>query len=198
MGKARLEGFSDAFLAIIITIMVLELRSPESVSLAGLTDIAPSFLSYLLSFTYVGIYWNNHHQLLQSVRSVSGGTLWANLHLLFWLSTIPFATAWLAEHYTASVPVALYGFTLFMSAVAYHLLARLFVRLEGPQSPLRRALGSDRKGAASLALYMVGIGAAFVAPIMSLAIYGAVAALWFVPDPRIRGTIPPVSPPLMP
>jgi uncharacterized membrane protein len=198
MGKSRLEGFSDAFLAIIITIMVLELRSPKSVSLAGLTEIASSFLSYVLSFTYVGIYWNNHHQLLQPVQSVSGTTLWGNLHLLFWLSTIPFATAWLAEHYTASVPVALYGVVLFMSAVAYHLLAHLFARLEGPQSRLQVALARNRKGAASLALYLIGIGAAFVAPLMSLTIYAAVAALWFVPDPKIQLVVPLGKPPLKP
>ena len=186
MTKGRMEAFSDGVLAIIITIMVLELRPPHGVELAELRPVLPAFLSYVLSFIYVGIYWNNHHHMLHAVRSVNGPILWANLHLLFWQSLIPFATAWLGENGVATMPAAVYGAVLLMNSVAYTILATMLVRHEGPDSDLAKALGRDRKGKISTVLYVGAIAVAFVAPILSLAVYVAVAAIWFIPDRRIE------------
>ena len=186
MTKGRVEAFSDAVVAIIITIMVLELKVPRGVSLAELAPVAPVFLSYVLSFIYLGVYWNNHHHLLHAVKTVAGPVLWANLHLLFWLSLIPFTSAWLGEHPLATAPVALYGVVLFMCATAYSILVAMLLRHEGKDSVLAVAIGRDVKGKASLAVYAIAIAATFVAPSVSLALYVAVAALWFVPDRRIE------------
>lgn len=186
MGKGRFEAFSDGVIAIIITIMVLELKVPHGVELAALKPLIPVFLSYVLSFVYVGIYWNNHHHLLHAVTSVTGPILWANLHLLFWLSLIPFVTGWMGENHLAAVPVALYGVVLVMSAVAFTLLAHLLARHEGADSSLARAIGKDRKTLASTAFNLAGIGLAFVNSWIAVACYVAVAVIWFVPDRRIE------------
>ena len=186
MGKGRLEAFSDGVIAIIITIMVLELKAPEGAGLADLRPMLPVFLGYVLSFVYVGIYWNNHHHMLQAVKSVTGPILWANLHLLFWLSTVPLATAWMGEHPLAKTPVALYGAVLLMNALAYTLLAILLVRHEGPGSDLAVAFGKDVKGKVSIVLYVLGIACAPFFPAASLALYVIVAATWFIPDRRIE------------
>ncbi|HTK34088.1 MAG TPA: TMEM175 family protein [Caulobacteraceae bacterium] len=186
MGKGRLEAFSDGVVAIIITIMVLELKVPHGTALADLRPVLPVFLGYVLSFVYIGIYWNNHHHMLQAARTVTGPILWANLHLLFWLSTVPFATAWMGENPLSTAPVALYGAVLLMNAVAYTILMLLLVRHEGPASDLARAMGRDYKGKLSLALYVFAVAAAFVAPVVSVALYVVVALIWFIPDPRIE------------
>ena len=186
MGKGRLEAFSDGVVAIIITIMVLELKVPAGLALADLKPIAPVFASYVLSFVFVGIYWNNHHHMLHVVRSVTGPILWANLHLLFWLSVVPFVTDWMGQNPLAKTPVALYGAVLLANAIAFGILARLLIRHEGPDSPLARAIGGDSKGNISLALYVAAIAMAFVAPIVSLALYVAVALIWLAPDRRIE------------
>jgi uncharacterized membrane protein len=186
MGKGRLEAFSDGVIAIIITIMVLELRAPEEPTLAALRPLIPVFGAYALSFLLVAIYWNNHHHMLHVARSVTGPILWANMHLLFWLSLFPFATAWIGDTEVATVPVALYGAVLIMAAVAYTILATLLVRHEGPDSTLARAFGSDIKGKVSIALYALGIALAFVRPWLGLVPYVAVALLWLVPDRRIE------------
>ncbi|HEY3696590.1 TMEM175 family protein [Phenylobacterium sp.] len=186
MNKGRLEAFSDGVIAIIITIMVLELRPPHGTELSTLRPLIPVFLSYVLSFVYVAIYWNNHHHMLQVVKGVTGGVLWANLHLLFWLSIIPFATAWMGENHWARAPVALYGAVLLMNGLAYSILARLLIRREGPGSTLATAFGRDVKGLASVALYTAGIAAAFANPAVSLSIYVFVALMWVVPDLRIE------------
>jgi uncharacterized membrane protein len=186
MGKGRLEAFSDGVVAIIITIMVLELRAPEEPTLEALRPLIPVFGAYALSFVLVAIYWNNHHHMLHAARSVTGPILWANMHLLFWLSLFPFATAWIGDTEVATVPVALYGAVLIMAAVAYTILATLLVRHEGPDSTLARAFGSDVKGKVSIALYALGIGLSFVRPWLGLLLYVAVALLWLVPDRRIE------------
>jgi len=186
MVKGRVEAFSDGVVAIIITIMVLELKVPHGVALADLKPVLPVFLSYILSFIYVGIYWNNHHHMFQSVRTVNGGILWANLHLLFWLSTVPFVTSWMGENPLATTPVALYGAVLIMNAIAFTILSTLLVRHEGPDSALAKAVGRDFKGKISLVIYAVGIAAAFFQPIVSLALYVTVAAIWFIPDRRVE------------
>ena len=186
MGKSRIEAFSDAVLAIIITIMVLELKVPAGANLADLEAVIPTALSYLISFIYLGIYWNNHHHLFHAVKSVRGPILWANLHLLFWLSLMPFATAWMGEHPLAMAPVALYGADLFMNAVAYSILVLVLLRHEGSDSILAKAIGRDVKGWSSLALYAIGIAAAFVAPAVSMGLYVTVALIWLVPDRRIE------------
>ena len=186
MGKGRVEAFSDGVIAIIITIMVLELKVPHGASLDELKPMLPVFLSYVLSFVYLGIYWNNHHHMLHVTRTVSGPILWANLHLLFWLSLTPFATAWMGENHFAAVPVALYGVALLMNAVAYTILASLLIRHEGPDSTLAKAMGSDFKGKSSLLFYIAGIAAAFVFPPLSMGFYVAVALIWFIPDRRIE------------
>jgi len=186
MTKGRMEAFSDGVVAIIITIMVLELDVPHGVGLADLRPVLPALLSYVLSFIYVGIYWNNHHHMLNAVRTVNGPILWANLHLLFWQSLVPFATAWLGENGLAAMPAAVYGGVLLMSAVAYSILATLLVRHEGPDSDLAQAFGRDWKGKISVVLYIAAIALAFVVPVASIALYVAVAAIWFIPDRRIE------------
>jgi uncharacterized membrane protein len=186
MGKERLAAFSDGVVAIIITIMVLELKVPHGASLADLIPMLPGFLGYVLSFIYVGIYWNNHHHLLALGGTVSGPILWANMHLLFWLSLVPFASSWMGENPLSTAPVAVYGGVLIMCAAAYSLLMSLMIRHEGPDSDLARAMGRDVKGKASLALYAIAIGLAFVRPMISVALYVVVAALWFIPDRRVE------------
>jgi uncharacterized membrane protein len=186
MGKARLEAFSDGVLAIIITIMVLELRVPHEAELAALRPLVPVLLSYVLSFLYLGIYWNNHHHMLHVTRRVTGPILWANLHLLFWLSLIPFATAWMGENHFASTPTALYGAVLLVAAIAYLILQRQILRVEGPQSILAMAVDRDVKGKLSPFLYLLGIGAAYVHPGIADAVYALVAFMWLIPDRRIE------------
>jgi uncharacterized membrane protein len=186
MTKGRLEAFSDGVIAIIITIMVLELKVPHGATLEALRPLLPVFLSYVLSFVYVGIYWNNHHHMLHVVKSVTGPILWANLHLLFWLSVVPFVTAWMGENHYAAVPVALYGAVLFMAGFAYTVLMSLLRRHEGPDSTLAQAMGRDVKGKASQVLYLVGIVAALFWTPAALALYVVVAAMWLIPDRRIE------------
>ena len=189
MTKGRLEAFSDGVIAIIITIMVLELRPPEGASLHSLLPLIPSFLTYLLSFIYLGIYWNNHHHLFQAVHKVGGGVLWANLHLLFWLSLVPFVTGWMGDNGLAPVPVALYAAVMLLAAVAYFVLVRALVRLHGAESTLAASLGSDAKGKLSLVLYAVAIPLAFFNAMLSIAIFVIVALIWLVPDRRIEKTL---------
>jgi uncharacterized membrane protein len=189
MGKGRMEAFSDGVIAIIITIMVLELKLPIGAALTDLKPTIPVLLGYALSFVYVGIYWNNHHHLLQTVKTVTGPILWANLHLLFWLSLVPLATNWMGEHPLAPAPTALYGVVLLMNAIAFSILSALLVRHEGPQSTLARAFGRDFKGKTSLVCYMLAIAAAPFAPVVSVALYVTVACIWFLPDPRIERAI---------
>jgi uncharacterized membrane protein len=186
MGKSRLEAFSDGVLAIIITIMVLELKVPAGDDLTALTPLIPVFLSYVLSFAYVGIYWNNHHHMLQACRRVTGGVLLANLNLLFWLSLLPFATAWVGRNHFARMPGILYGGVLLASALAYWTLQQVIIHSEGESSTLGRAVGSDWKGKASLLAYTIGIGVTFVSPVISQCIYTGVALLWLIPDRRIE------------
>jgi uncharacterized membrane protein len=186
LSKARLEAFSDGVIAIIITIMVLELKVPHGEELRALEPLVPVFLSYVLSFVHVGIYWNNHHHMLHAVRQVNGPVLWANLHLLFWLSLVPFVTGWMGENHFAARPVAVYGAVLLMAGVAYYILARLLVRLHGQGSTLARAIGSDFKGRISIVAYLAAIGGSFVHPWIAMALYVAVAVLWLIPDRRIE------------
>ena len=186
MNKGRVEAFSDGVIAIIITIMVLEMKVPEETSLAALRPVIPIFLSYTLSFVYLGIYWNNHHHLLHATHRIRGNVLWANLHLLFWLSLVPFATAWMGEHGFKPVPTAVYGVVLLMAALAYWILVVTILRGEGPESVLRRAIGSDVKGKISPVFYVIAIPSAFVNPAISGALYVAVALIWLVPDRRIE------------
>lgn len=186
MGTDRMAAFSDGVLAIVITIMVLELNVPQGTSLADLQSLVPVLLSYLLSFIYIGIYWNNHHHLLHVVQRVNGPILWANLHLLFWLTLVPFTTAWMGENHFAAVPTALYGAVLLMAATAYYILAHAFIALHGKSSALADALGIDLKNRASLAMYAVAIPLAFVSPWLADALYVAVAIIWFIPDRRIE------------
>ncbi len=186
MSKGRLEAFSDGVIAIIITIMVLELRAPHEADLHALQPLLHEFLSYLLSFVFVGIYWNNHHHLFQAVKHVRGGVLWANLHLLFWLSLIPFTTSWMGEHPEAAWPVAIYGGVLIACALAYTILVELLVKHHPADSALVRAIGSDLKGRASLAIYVLGFGLAFVLPLAAKICYVIVAVIWLVPDRRIE------------
>ena len=186
MRTTRLEAFSDGVLAIIITIMVLELRVPHSADLAGLRPVAPAFLSYVLSFVYVGIYWNNHHHMLHVCTRVTGGILWANLHLLFWLSLIPFVMAWMGENRFAPVPTAAYGALLFLAAVAYGILQRVIIKTQGSESVLARAVGHDIKGKLSPLMYLLAIPAAFVHQAIAGALYVAVALVWLYPDQRIE------------
>jgi uncharacterized membrane protein len=186
MKSNRLEAFSDGVLAIIITIMVLELKVPRGAGLTALRPLLPVFASYVLSFLYVGIYWNNHHHLLHSVHHVSGGILWANLHLLFWLSLFPFTTGWMGENHLAATPAAVYGFVLFMAAMAYYILQRAIIAHHGPASLLATAIGRDLKGKLSPVTYLAAIALAFVSPWIANALYLAVALLWLVPDRRIE------------
>jgi uncharacterized membrane protein len=189
MTKGRLEAFSDGVMAIIITIMVLELKVPHSAEWAALAKLLPVFLSYVLSFVYVAIYWNNHHHLLLTCERVDAVILWANMHLLFWLSLIPFATGWMGENQFAKAPTALYGVALLMPAIAYYLLQIAIIRGHGEDGTLAKALGSNLKGKISLVLYLSGIGLAFVAPSASHAIYVVVALMWLIPEPRIEKAI---------
>ncbi len=189
MGKDRLTAFSDGFFAIIITIMVLELRVPQGADWSALRAVAPSLVTYVLSFVYLAIYWNNHHHLLHTLTRVDGLILWANTHLLFWLSLVPAATAWLGNNFLASPPTALYGGTLLLPAIAYYLLQKAIIHRQGAHSILARALGRDIKGKISPLLYIAGIAIAFVSPWMSIAIYALVAVMWLIPDPRIERTL---------
>jgi len=191
MGKGRLEAFSDGAFAIFITIMVLEMKVPHGDSLASLLPVLPVFLSYVLSFVYVGIYWNNHHHMLHACTTVTGGILWANLHLLFWLSLFPFATGWLGENHFTAVPTALYGLVQLMAAIAYFVLQQVIIRAQGSNSILRKAVGNDWKGKVSPALYITAIVAALWMPWIGQAIFVAVALMWLIPDRRIEKVLPP-------
>src|SRR6185436_17854227 len=182
MHKGRLEAFSDGVLAIIITIMVLEMKVPHGSDLAALSAIYPVLLSYVLSYVNIGLYWNNHHHLLQAVKHINGAVLWANLHLLFWLSLFPFTTAWMGENHFARWTVVVYGLVLIMAAIAYFILVRTLLAAEGDDSTLARAIGSDFKGKISVVIYLAGIGLAFVAPWIGVAIYAVVAIMWLIPD----------------
>jgi uncharacterized membrane protein len=186
MGKSRLEAFSDGVIAIIITIMVLELKAPRGESLDALSPLIPVFLSYVLSFVYVGIYWNNHHHMLHTSHKVTGPMLWANLHLLFWLSLFPFATGWMGENHFAAAPSAVYGIVLLMAAVAYWLLQQIIIASQGPDSLLKKAVGSDWKGKVSPLIYLIAIPTAFWSQWISQALYVLVAVIWLVPDRRIE------------
>jgi uncharacterized membrane protein len=186
MKTTRREAFSDGVLAIIITIMVLELKVPHAVELAALKPVLPVLLSYVLSFIYLGIYWNNHHHLFQATEQVSGGILWANLHLLFWLSLFPFTTAWIGENHVAAIPTAIYGFVLLMAAIAYYVLERTIIAKQGRKSFLALAVGKDWKAKICLALYLAGIPLAFVSSWIASALYVFGALLWLIPDPRIE------------
>jgi TMEM175 potassium channel family protein len=185
----RLEAFSDGVLAIIITITVLELRPPAGATFAALRHELPVFLSYALSFVYLGIYWNNHHHLLAATERVTGGVLWANLHLLFWLSLIPFATGWIGHQALAEVPTATYGFVLLLAAIAYFILSRAILASHGPDSLLARAIGRDLKGKVSVVIYAIAVPLAFVQPWLAMALYTLVAVIWLVPDRRIERAV---------
>jgi len=190
MTKTRMEAFSDGVVAIIITIMVLELKVPHQTDLNSLRPLIPVFLSYVMSFVFVGIYWSNHHHLLQVVKHVSGPVLWANLHLLFWLSLIPFVTGWMGENHFAQWPVALYGIILLGAAIAYFILAQSLVKLHGKESALAAALGADFKGKISMVVCLVAIALAFVHPLLACALYISVALTWLIPDRRIEKKLP--------
>jgi uncharacterized membrane protein len=192
MEKGRIEAFSDGVIAIIITIMVLELKVPHGTDLADLRPMIPVFLSYVLSFVYVGIYWNNHHHMFQAVKEIRGGVLWANLHLLFWLSLTPFVTAWAGENHFASGPIALYGVVLLMCGIAYYILTRCLIASEpGSSSVLKSAVGNDFKGQLSVVVYAVAIAAAFWSAALACALYVAVAIMWVIPDRRIESRLAP-------
>jgi len=189
VSKNRLEAFSDGVLAIVITIMVLEMKVPEGASWAALMAVWPVFLSYVLSFIYLGIYWNNHHHMLHTVKRVTGAILWANLHLLFWLSLVPFVTGWLGENHFAALPAALYGVVLLMAAIAYYILQQLIIAAQGTDSLLKAAIGTDWKGKSSPLIYLVAIPLALWLPWLALALYLLVALIWLVPDQRIERLI---------
>jgi uncharacterized membrane protein len=186
MHKTRLEAFSDGVIAIIITIMVLEMKVPHGTDWSALQPLLPVFGSYVLSFVYVGIYWNNHHHLFQAVKHVRGSVLWANLHLLFWLSLFPFVTGWMGENHFAALPVAVYGGVLALAAVAYYILVRTLLSGHGPDSTLAQAIGSDFKGKISLVIYLCGIPVSAFLPWLAVGLYSIVAILWLVPDRRIE------------
>jgi uncharacterized membrane protein len=189
MGKSRLEAFSDGVIAVIITIIVLEFKVPKGSDLASLVDLAPTFFSYVLSFVFVAIYWNNHHHMMHTVQRVNGAMLWANMHLLFWLSLVPFATAWMAEHRFAAWPTLVYGVILLMAAIAYMILQASVIRLHGRDSTLATAVRRDLKGKISVICYAAGIAVAFWNPWVSVGIYVVVACIWFVPDRRIEHVV---------
>jgi len=189
MTKARLEAFSDGVIAILITIMVLELRAPQGAALSDLRDVVPSILMYVLSFVLVGIYWVNHHHMMHAADKVNGAVLWANLHLLFWLSLVPFVTQWMGRNHYEALPTAMYGIVLVLAAIAYTILQHTIVSANGRDSTLARAVGSDRKGKISLAIYVVAIPLAFVNPRLSDLLYVIVALVWFIPDRRIERAI---------
>lgn len=186
MGKGRLEAFSDGVLAILITIMVLELKVPHGDSLVVLIPMIPIFLCYVLSFIYLGIYWNNHHHLLHMCKNVTGSILWANLHLLFWLSLVPFATGWLGENHFSGMPAGIYGVVLFMAGVAYYILQQTIVKSQGPDSILKKAIGRDWKGKSSPLFYLLAISFSFWSSWAALGIYVFVALMWLIPDRRIE------------
>jgi uncharacterized membrane protein len=186
MSKGRLEAFSDGVIAILITIMVLELKVPHEPTFDALGPLWPVFLSYVLSFVYLGIYWNNHHHMVHTVKHVTGGILWANLHQLFWLSLVPFVTAWMGENHFAPLPTAIYGVVLLMAAMSYWILQRVIITAQGPDSLLKKAVGGDWKGNLSPVLYVAGIAASMPAPWLALVIYWIVAVIWLVPDRRIE------------
>jgi uncharacterized membrane protein len=186
MQKSRLEAFSDGVIAIIITIMVLEMKAPHGDDIAALRPLLPTFIGYVLSFIYIAIYWNNHHHMLHAVRHINGATLWANTHLLFWLSLVPFVTGWMGENHFSPRPVALYGFVLFMAGVAYYILSRTLIKHHEQNSELAIALGDDLKGKASIAIYVVAIGLSFVNRWFAFGLYVLVALIWLVPDRRIE------------
>lgn len=186
MNAKRLEAFSDGVMAIIITIMILEIKAPEGDALVSLKPLIHKFVAYVLSFVYVGIYWNNHHHLWQAVERVNGKILWANLHLLFWLSLMPFSTAWMGEHYSAAIPVAIYGFILFMASVAWYILALLVIQEEGEKSRVAQAFQRDTKTRWSMLVYAAATLIALYLPIVSIVIYAVIAAVWFIPDRRIE------------
>ena len=194
MGSGRLEAFSDAVIAILITIMVLEFKVPHGTDLHALRSVAPTFLSYVLSFVFLGIYWNNHHHLLQATKVVTGGVLWANLHLLFWLSLFPFITSWMGENHFAKTPVAIYGTVSLLAAIAYYILQGRIVAAQGPDSLLPEALGSDLKGKLSPVLYSCGIAASFASRWIGLGFYVVVALMWLVPDRRLEARLQSVNP----
>jgi len=185
MHKGRLEAFSDGVIAIIITVMVLELHMPTSAGLPALRAVAPKLLLYLLSFVFVAIYWNNHHHMFQAARRVNGAALWANMHLLFWLSLIPFVTDWMGERF-GPIPVAAYGVVMISAAIAFYILSRVLLAVNGPDSPLARALGRDHKAIASLVIYAVAVALALARPWLAVALYVVVALIWLVPDRRIE------------
>ncbi len=185
MRTSRLEAFSDGVIAIIITIMVLELKAPRGTNLAALMPLLPALVSYVLSFIYIGIYWNNHHHMIHATRTINGGIMWANLHLLFWLSLVPFVTRWVGENYHAALPTALYGVILLMAAVAYFIVQSAIIKMQGSGSFLAGAVGRDRKGKLSMVCYAVAIGLAFVNHWLADALYLFVAAMWLIPDRRI-------------
>lgn len=189
MNKGRMEAFSDGMFAVIITIMVLEIKVPRGLDLQALRSVTPVFLSYVLSFVYVGIYWNNHHHLLHATERVAGSILWANLHLLFWLSLVPFATEWMGENHFAATPVAVYGVILLMAGIAYYILTRRLIALHGQDSLLATSIGTDIKGKTSLGLYCVAVLLSFWKPLVACGIYALVAIMWFLPDPRIEKTV---------
>jgi len=189
MSKSRMEAFSDGVMAIIITIMVLELKIPKGESIYDLFPLIPVFICYVLSFVFLGIYWNNHHHLLQAIKQVNGKVLWANLHLLFWLTLIPFTTAWMGENNFASVPTALYGAVLFFAAISYYILSRALVSAHGTDSLLAVAMGNDFKGKISILIYLTAIPLAFLSPAAAGALYGTVAVIWLIPDKRIEKAI---------
>ena len=189
MDKTRLEAFSDGVIAVIITVMVLEMKVPHGDDFASLAPVMPVFLSYVLSFIYAGIYWNNHHHLFHAVEHVTGGILWANLHLLFWLSLIPFGTDWMGENRQAPLPTALYGVVLFTAGVAYLILQNAIIRSQGSHSKLRTLIGRDRKGRLSAVLYAIGIACAFASPLLAQMVYVAVALIWLIPDRRIETSL---------
>ena len=189
MGKGRMEAFSDGVIAIIITIMVLEMKVPEGDSLRSLRPLLPVFFGYLLSFINIGIYWNNHHHMLHAAQKVNGTVLWANIHLLFWLSLIPFFTGWMGENHFTLWPVVLYGVVLLMAGVAYYILSQSLISLHGGDSTLAAAIGKDTKGKRSVYIYAAGIGLSFINPLFGLLMYALVAAVWFIPDKRIEGKV---------
>ena len=186
MGKGRLEAFSDGVLAIIITIMVLELKVPHGNDLISLEPLWPVFLSYVLSFVNIGIYWNNHHHMMHAVHKVTGGVMWTNIHLLFWLSLFPFATGWMGENHFSTIPVVLYGAVSMMAGVAYYFLAHCLVSVHGKDSTIGKAIGKDRKGILSIIIYAAAIALAFIDPLIAVSLYVVVAGMWFIPDKRIE------------
>jgi uncharacterized membrane protein len=189
MNSTRLEAFSDGVIAIIITIMVLELKVPHGGTVDSLVPLVPNFLSYVLSFIYVGIYWNNHHHMLHTCEAVTGGVLWANLHLLFWLSLFPVTTAWIGDNHMAMAPSVLYGLVLLMASIAYWILQQVIIAAQGPDSVLKKAVGADWKGKLSPLLYLIGVAAAFFSPRVAQGLYVLVALMWLVPDRRIETTL---------